>query len=290
MSEGQLPLSYDHRPTGRGDDYLDLTGMPLFPFGHGLSYTTFAYTDLTISPDHASADDTITVSCRVTNTGTRIGDEVVQLYVKDVLASLARPVMSLKGFSRVQLGPGETKTVRFTIGRDALRMLDASMRWVVDQAIETPVSLIGIVWMALLAYTIFTITTVLQRKEIARGLALGLASLTVVAAPFLLLYAGWPLIVVSDEPERATRSDMNFLWTTFTRFEPAADIHAAGHTVTRNHLSYKGPIAIDARMKPGYPDELHCREDVASTVTRRWAEYFPSRKVEMGDSDRAHLD
>ena len=132
MRDGQLPLAYNHKPTGRGDDYLDLTGMPLFPFGHGLSYTTFAYTDLTISPDHASADDTITVSCRVTNTGTRIGDEVVQLYVKDVLASLARPVMSLKGFSRVQLGPGETKTVRFTIGRDALRMLDASMRWVVE--------------------------------------------------------------------------------------------------------------------------------------------------------------
>lgn len=132
MREGQLPLSYDHRPTGRGDDYLDLTGMPLFPFGHGLSYTTFAYTDLAISPDHASADDTVTVSCRVTNTGTRIGDEVVQLYVKDVLASLARPVMSLKGFARVQLAPGDATTVRFTLSREALRMLDARMQWVVE--------------------------------------------------------------------------------------------------------------------------------------------------------------
>jgi beta-glucosidase len=132
MSEGQLPLSYDHRPTGRGDDYLDLTGMPLFPFGHGLSYTTFAYSDLAISPDHASADDTVTVSCTVRNTGTRIGDEVVQLYVKDVLASLARPMLSLKGFSRVQLAPGESTTVRFTLNRDALKMLDARMQWVVE--------------------------------------------------------------------------------------------------------------------------------------------------------------
>lgn len=132
MSEGQLPLSYDHRPTGRGDDYLDLTGMPLFPFGHGLSYTTFVYSDLSISPDQASADDPITVSCRVTNTGSRIGDEVVQLYVKDVLASLARPVMSLKGFARVQLAPAESTTVRFALTRESLRMLDARMQWVVE--------------------------------------------------------------------------------------------------------------------------------------------------------------
>jgi len=83
---------------------------------------------------------------------------------------------------------------------------------------------------------------------------------------------------------------MNFLWTTFTRFEPAADIHAAGHRVVRNHIAYEPPIVIDARMKPWYPREVSCRADVADTVTRRWAEYFPSGTVAMGDSERGHLD
>ena len=113
------------------------------------------------------------------------------------------------------------------------------------------------------------------------------AAARLAAAP---AFAGWPLLVITDEPARAAASPMNFLWTTFTRFEPAADIHAAGHTVVRNHLSYRGPIAIDARMKPGYPAELACRDDIAATVSRRWAEYFPAGGVEMGDSDRAHLD
>jgi hypothetical protein len=83
---------------------------------------------------------------------------------------------------------------------------------------------------------------------------------------------------------------MNFLWTTFTRFEPAADIHAAGRRIVRNHIAYTGPIAIDARLKPGFPKELVCDEQTAETVTRRWKEYFPSRNVEMGDSNRANLD
>lgn len=103
-------------------------------------------------------------------------------------------------------------------------------------------------------------------------------------------FAGWPLVVVSDEPARATRSDMNFLWTTFTRFEPAADIHAAEKRIVRNHISYGGPVVIDARMKPWYPKELTCRDDVAALVSRRWKEYFPSAKVEMGDAERGHLD
>ena len=103
-------------------------------------------------------------------------------------------------------------------------------------------------------------------------------------------FAQWPLVVVSDEPERAARSDMNFLWTTFTRFEPAADIHAADRRIIRNHIAYTAPVVIDARMKPWYPKELSCREDIASLVGRRWREYFPSAKVAMGDSERAHLD
>ena len=103
-------------------------------------------------------------------------------------------------------------------------------------------------------------------------------------------FAGWPLVVVSDEPERATRSDMNFLWTTFTRFEPAADIYSAAQRVVRNHIAYEPPVVIDARMKPWYPAEVSCRPDVASKVSARWLEYFPGGKVEMGDSERGHLD
>jgi hypothetical protein len=102
-------------------------------------------------------------------------------------------------------------------------------------------------------------------------------------------FAGWPLVVVSDEPERATRSVMNFLWTTFTRFEPAADIHAAARRIVRNHIAYEGPVVIDARMKPWYPKEVSCRDDIARQVTERWHEYFPSRKIEMGDAERGHL-
>jgi 4-hydroxybenzoate decarboxylase subunit C len=103
-------------------------------------------------------------------------------------------------------------------------------------------------------------------------------------------FSGWQLLVLTDEPARAAKSTMNFLWTTFTRFEPAADIHAASARVVRNHLSYSGPIAIDARMKPWYPKEVSCRSEVAALVSSRWREYFPAGKVEMGDSERGHLD
>ncbi len=103
-------------------------------------------------------------------------------------------------------------------------------------------------------------------------------------------FADWPLVVLTDEPARAVRSAINFLWTTFTRFEPAADIHAAGTRVVRNHLAYTAPVVIDARLKPGFPEELSCRPDVASRVSDRWLEYFPGGGVEMGDSESGHLD
>ena len=103
-------------------------------------------------------------------------------------------------------------------------------------------------------------------------------------------FAGWPLIVLTDEPGRAVRSPINFLWTTFTRFEPAADIHAAATRVVRNHLAYAPPVVIDARLKPGFPREVACRDDIAARVSRRWREYFPAGGVEMGDSEAAHLD
>jgi len=103
-------------------------------------------------------------------------------------------------------------------------------------------------------------------------------------------FAEWPLVVVTDDARRATASPMNFLWTTFTRFEPAADIHAASQRVVRHHLSYSAPIVIDARMKTPYPDELFCDDETAALVDRRWKEYFPDGGVEMGDSDKGHLD
>jgi UbiD family decarboxylase len=103
-------------------------------------------------------------------------------------------------------------------------------------------------------------------------------------------FADWPLVVLSDDAARATRSVMNFLWTTFTRFEPAADIHASARRIVRNHIAHEPPIVMDARMKPWYPKEVSCREDIAQTVTARWREYFPQRNVAMGDSEKGHLD
>ena len=103
-------------------------------------------------------------------------------------------------------------------------------------------------------------------------------------------FAGWPLIVLTDEPQRAAASPINFLWTTFTRFEPAADLYSASTRVVRNHLAYTAPVVIDARLKPDFPSELTCREDVARRVDTRWREYFPDGGVEMGDSETGHLD
>ncbi len=103
-------------------------------------------------------------------------------------------------------------------------------------------------------------------------------------------FADWPLVIVSDDAGGATRSVMNFLWTTFTRFEPAADIHAASRRIVRNHIAHDPPIVVDARMKPWYPKEVSCHDDIARKVSERWREYFPSRKVEMGDAEKGHLD
>jgi beta-glucosidase len=132
LSEGQLPLVYNHRPTGRGDDYADLTGRPAFPFGYGLSYAEFAYSDLAIEPDAVAPDGVIRVRARVRNTGDRAGEEVVQLYVRDLLASVARPVMALKGSRKVRLEPGASTTVEFALPAGSLAMLDADMRWLVE--------------------------------------------------------------------------------------------------------------------------------------------------------------
>lgn len=103
-------------------------------------------------------------------------------------------------------------------------------------------------------------------------------------------FADWPFLVLTDDAERATRSPQNFLWTTFTRFDPATDVHASRAEPLRGHLAHHPPILIDARMKPSYPEELFCDPATADLVDKRWSEYFPNGGVEMGDSDRGHLD
>jgi UbiD family decarboxylase len=101
--------------------------------------------------------------------------------------------------------------------------------------------------------------------------------------------ADWPLVVVCDRPAQAAASAIDFLWTTFTRFEPAADLHAASMEIRRNHICYRGPIVIDARLKPWFPKELFAAAEIAATVERRWKEYFPAGGVAMGSGDLGHL-
>lgn len=132
IAEGQLPLVYNHKPSGRGDDYVDLSGRPLFPFGFGLGYTAFEYSDLVVEPAAIAAGDAATVHFRVRNSGDRAADEVAQLYVRDLLASVARPVMELKGFARLHLRPGEERAVALPLNAADLEMLDAGMRRVVE--------------------------------------------------------------------------------------------------------------------------------------------------------------
>ncbi len=136
VSEGQLPLSYNHKPTGRGDDYVDLTGMALFPFGYGLSYSSFEYSNLRIESPEISATGSTRVTFTVKNISQRAGDEVAQLYIRDVLASIARPVMELKAFTRIaNLKPGEQRDVSFTLGPNDLRLLTEDMKWAVEPGV-----------------------------------------------------------------------------------------------------------------------------------------------------------
>jgi beta-glucosidase len=131
-SVGQVPLVYDHKPTGRLDDYADITGEPLFPFGFGLSYSDFRYADLSVTPGMIAADGTAHVACKVTNAGPAAGTEVVQLYVHDLLASVVRPVLELKGFRKVFLAPGASAMVTFELGPAELALLDADLKRVVE--------------------------------------------------------------------------------------------------------------------------------------------------------------
>ena len=105
---------------------------PLFPFGHGLSYTTFEYSNLNITPKVSGPGAHYTVSVNVKNTGKREGKEVVQLYIDDVISSMVTPIIELKGFEKINLRPGEQKTVTFTLTPEHLSMLDAHMERVVE--------------------------------------------------------------------------------------------------------------------------------------------------------------
>ena len=133
---GQVPIFYGHKPSGGRShwygDYADLPVSPLYPFGHGLSYARFRYDNLRIDPAQAGADATVTISVDVTNTGRRAGDEVVQLYVRDLVASVTRPVKELRGFQRLRLDVGECRTVTFRLAVSQLGFHDLDMRFVVE--------------------------------------------------------------------------------------------------------------------------------------------------------------
>jgi beta-glucosidase len=127
-SAGQIPAYYYHKPSARRG-YLFSSAEPLFPFGHGLSYTTFAYSNLRLNIEKITADETATLSVEVTNTGKRAGDEVAQFYVHDLLSTtITRPVKLLKGLQRITLQPGECQTVSFPVGREQLQFLDENMK------------------------------------------------------------------------------------------------------------------------------------------------------------------
>lgn len=133
---GQVPVYYNHKPSGGRSHwqgrYVDMPTDALYPFGHGLSYTQFSYENLRISAAEATAAETVQVSFTLTNTGLRAGEEVVQLYVGDPVATVTRPVRALKGFSRVALQSGESRTVTFDLDVRHLAFYDRDMRYQVE--------------------------------------------------------------------------------------------------------------------------------------------------------------
>ena len=137
---GQIPFNFPAKPASQvdggknpgPDGNMSRVNGALYPFGYGLSYTTFEYSDIQLSPKVITPNETATVTLKVTNTGDMAGDEVVQLYTRDVLSSVTTYEKNLAGFERVHLQPGETKEVKFTIDRKHLELLDADMKWVVE--------------------------------------------------------------------------------------------------------------------------------------------------------------
>jgi len=128
---GQLPVYY-YSLTEHRRDYIDMDSKPLFPFGFGLSYTSFKYSKLRLSSEVMHDGETISAMIDITNTGDRDGDEIVQLYLHDKIASTARPFKELKGFERVHLKKGETKTVTFEINTEHLMFFGLDNKWIVE--------------------------------------------------------------------------------------------------------------------------------------------------------------
>jgi beta-glucosidase len=141
---GQIPIYYNYKNTGRPlgntegkfekfkTNYLDVPNEPLFPFGFGLSYTRFSYQNLKISKEQFFKNESVTVSVEVTNTGNFDGNEVVQLYLRDLVGTITRPVKELKGFEKITLKKGETKTVTFTISEEDLKFYNSNLDFVAE--------------------------------------------------------------------------------------------------------------------------------------------------------------
>jgi len=141
---GQIPIYYNHKNTGRPlgnnegkfekfrSNYLDVRNEPLYPFGYGLSYTTFDYSNLKLSSDQLNSDGSIQVSVDVTNSGDYDGKEVVQLYIRDLVGSVTRPVKELKGFQKVAIKKGETKTVTFKLTKEDLKFYNYNLDFVAE--------------------------------------------------------------------------------------------------------------------------------------------------------------
>lgn len=135
----QIPVYYNHLNTGRPSadkgfekfrsNYMDEKNAPLYPFGYGLSYTTFEYGNVVLSKDSMKAGETITASVTVRNTGTKAGSETVQLYIRDMVASISRPLKELKGFEKISLKPGETRTVSFTLSEELLKFYNSELNF-----------------------------------------------------------------------------------------------------------------------------------------------------------------
>ena len=137
LNVGQIPLYYNHKNTGRPYDpknkftskYLDTPNEPLYPFGYGLSYTSFTYSDIRLSKTQLLGNETLTASVNLTNSGKFAGEEVVQLYLQDPVASVSRPVKELKNFKRVLLQPGETKEVSIDITTKDLMFYNSDLKY-----------------------------------------------------------------------------------------------------------------------------------------------------------------
>ena len=136
-SVGQIPIYYNHKNTGRPENpkdkyttkYIDSPNEPLYPFGYGLSYSTFEYGDISLSKNELKGEEKLTVSVNIKNTGKYKGEEVVQLYISDPVASISRSVKELKGFQKIMLAPGESKDVKFTVTPELLKFYNSNLEY-----------------------------------------------------------------------------------------------------------------------------------------------------------------